>query len=558
MGGVSMRVVRGGGDTAVVQFSPVNISLSLFNKFLGGALVMREGRLVSEDTLRIVLLPASAYIEGEAKVAGTRLFIPFTGVEYAISAKLSGDGDGFLIDGYAIDPHSNKALLQGEVKVLGVPRYSLTASAMRLALLNTTLSQNNLIAGRVNASAVLRLEGSTSELRIELLRAKPAEKSVLELPIYTGAYVYEVGFVEFVKRDTSRQGEEYVSSIEQTREGGGFAVTFACNAQIDENLTVRVLFDPPGGDVLTVRGVGNQQIYIDAEGYPAITGRFEIKSGEYKFNFKNLFVRTFKIDRGDIVWSGDPYSALLNVSAYHETRPATRSIKEAYGIVGGGGSDYATVWVRMNMTGTLSKPEITFYLESPDVVSDPSLASLLNQINSNEQERNLQAFSLLTTGQFARPLYASWAGGENPSGVYHSVSEFVSQQLNMLASEVLGDPLLQVAVRYQSEKQQDISGEGVASRRQREFQLALSRSFLQERLQIGIESQVVVGGERATSRVPTGTMQVEYALTKDGSVRWRVYSQSYRDAFFEQNRYRTGMGIRFTKSFDRWRELLFR
>lgn len=547
-------------ENTLVYLSPVRISLPVVNGFLAGALLIKEGLLQVQvdDTLKLYLLRDTTFFEGTAAITGTRLFIPFTGVEYLINAELHGYAAGFDLGGRATDPYGNKALLKGRVDLSGEPRYSLTASALQFVLLNTTLNQNNLLAGQVVGSAVVRLQGSPSLLDIELARVKPAGRSSLELPIYTGAYVYEADFVDFVERNPApeKQPTQQSSSLSPSQQQkGGFAVTFWCSAEVDENLTVRVLFDPPQGDVLTVRGTGSQQIFIDPEGYTEITGVFHITSGEYKFNFKNLIIRTFRIEGGDIVWSGDPYSAVLNISAYHETRPYVRRVKEAYGVAHIQGKDYASVWIRMNMSGTLSKPEISFSLESPDAVYDPSLASLLNQINSNEQEKNMQVFALLTTGQLVSPLYVSGGEGGGSSGVYHSVSEFVSQQLNMLASEVLGDPLLEVAVRYQSEKQHDIGGEASMAQRQREFQFALSRSFLQERLRVGIESEVTVGGEKTSSRVPTGTMQVEYALTKDRSLRWRVYSQSYREALFEQNRYKTGMGIRIMKSFDSLREL---
>ena len=208
----------------------------------------------------------------------------------------------------------------------------------------------------------------------------------------------------------------------------------------NEPMTVRLIFDPVTGDIVTAEGTGRIRILLEDETV-SMFGRFDIQGGRYQFVSGDIFTRRFDIESGgSIIWEGDPANARLNLNAIYSARPDINTLSPA-GSVDPENSQRVPIELVLNIGGTISSIENNFFFRLPNTFESQQSSTLSTQlasINRDEDLKLLQAANFMLMGNFI-PVSSSGQAQSNLFGENLSGSAAV---LNPLISSQVINPLL--------------------------------------------------------------------------------------------------------------------
>jgi hypothetical protein len=102
----------------------------------------------------------------------------------------------------------------------------------------------------------------------------------------------------------------------------------SANIQVSKDATLGIIVDPASGDSLQVKGDAALNFAIDASGKTSLTGRYEVSEGSYHLSFYDFIKRKFLLKEGSIVWSGDPLTAEVDLTAVYEVRTSPIDLVE--------------------------------------------------------------------------------------------------------------------------------------------------------------------------------------------------------------------------------------
>jgi hypothetical protein len=316
--------------------------------------------------------------------------------------------------------------------------------------------------------------------------------------------------------------------------------------QAPRGSTVRLVFDPLVGDVVTAVGSGRVQIQRQ-EGELSVYGTLDVASGNYLFTAGEVFVRRFTIDEGSITWDGDPINAQLDLQASYRTRASTAGLNlpDTYRRTGRIPLD-----INLAISGRVEAPRVDLNLalvrdERNVFVGSETLDAVLNQPDQATEYATsvlLTNTFLLTTTPDNGDTGASAGGRLATAGnqlAFNSVSQLVAAQLNRYLSEVL--PNLDVNVGLQGENPQDLDLIYGAALRLLDDQLI-------------IRGEGVYTGDATADAEPRGTqgeVVVEFRLTPNVSVE-AFYRRSGDDLTGRQLTNTTGAGLSYQTDFTTW------
>jgi translocation and assembly module TamB len=188
----------------------------------------------------------------------------------------------------------------------------------------------------------------------------------------------------------------------------GFMELFQFDLQFiaPTNTTIQLVFDPVTGEVLTARGSGRIRITLEDETLQMF-GRFNVIDGDYLFVGGDIFSRRFSIrEGGSITWDGDPANARVDITASYRARPNIAIIDPS---IPSDTPQRVPVDLVLVLRGNLQTIENEFYFEFPNATDASEYTTLLSIIN-NEEQKLIQATSLLFTGSFIQ----AGAAGTDP------------------------------------------------------------------------------------------------------------------------------------------------
>lgn len=205
---------------------------------------------------------------------------------------------------------------------------------------------------------------------------------------------------------------------------------------------VRLIFDNVTGEVISTNGLGRLRITLEDQEL-SMFGQYDIQSGDYNFVSGDIFARRFLLDPGgSISWEGPPDNANLSLSAVYRSRPDVRALScvENFDITDPNAAQRRQVELVLDVGGTISAIQNDFSFRLPnslDNIQDNTLRSQLSSLNSTQDEKLLQATSLLLTGRFVSICNTDQSNSAIAQGINSS-----SVVLNPLLSNQVISPLL--------------------------------------------------------------------------------------------------------------------
>lgn len=367
----------------------------------------------------------------------------FTNVPYTLSGNLEFNrSDGLLFNSIAMDDgQGGRGTLSGQIDLndFSPPTsFSLTLELDELRFMNNVQDPNVPFYADLYGSGTAVLSGTSDAP--EIRSTTPiylSTRSRISIPLQEETELEQdrrfIQFVESFENLTPMQSA-YGRDENGDRNGSDeidltFVELFSMNLLFVANdpVNVRLIFDPVTNDILTATGTGQIRLILEDQDF-SMFGRFNISGGEYQFVGGDIFTRRFNIqDGGSISWQGDLADANLNVTASYRARPDISTLLPA-------GATFQRVPVELilQIGGTISEISNEFHFQVPTGIEgtqDPTIAAQINRLNQNEDEKVLQAFGILLTGNFVPSDLLQNPEAGNVSGTNALVNPLVSSQI---------------------------------------------------------------------------------------------------------------------------------
>lgn len=274
--------------------------------------------------------------------------------------------------------------------------------------------------GNASGTGMLKLSGSNKDMYMRTPNPlQVASSSELTIPLIDETELNENNkFIQFV--DTfddpnaaangtgeSQENQEVAEDVIRRQISNmSFTERFDLDLQFETNndIKVNLLFDPVTGEELTAEGKGQMSITMQDQNLQMF-GRYTINDGKYQFVTGEIISRRLELEPGGtIVWEGTPSDARLDMTAVYKARPNVANLTSPSGFDPEENTGQEVpVELLVEITGTLNSVTNDYYFRLPssiDLSSNSTLQYTINQINRDNQQKLLQATSILFTGQF--------------------------------------------------------------------------------------------------------------------------------------------------------------
>lgn len=515
-------------------------NISFVNAFMD-PLVIDDVKGYINGKLGVTGSIARPIIDGTVKLDNASAKIVMFGTSFHFNGPMYADSDGFYIDYMPIaDAEGNTGALTGSIYHNDYKNWNFDVainieedyykrdpkqSWVKLPLekflvMNTDSRSGDMYYGKAYVTGNVGIFGYLNNLDITV-NVKTQKGTAVNLDLFGQSELSEDNFIEFKsKYDTLAIATE--RKIDYT------GVSLNLNFDVTRDAQLKLIFNEQTGDEITALGEGKIGLSLDRIGQMSLDGKYTIAEGS-KYNFVlGPIKETFHIkEGGSVVWTGNPYDAILNLKAYHEVRANLGDLSPELLT---SGSQLINCY--LNLSESLMKPTISFNIEAPKAPEQDK--ALLNRLTADNDELNRQFFSLLLWKKFQPMKGSSRAGGG-------AALDMASNQINSLLSQVSQDYELNVNMTN------DAPG-------QSEYAVGVRKGFL--------DDQLIISGSFGTRNLTTGSetqssligdLEIEYKLNKDGTFRINVFNESNDTRGLQSSnrgQFKQGVGIYYKENFN--------
>ncbi|MEX1191749.1 MAG: translocation/assembly module TamB domain-containing protein [Brumimicrobium sp.] len=404
----------------------------------------------------------------------------------------------------------------------------------RFMVMKTEYSEDSPYYGTAFVTGTANISGYADNLSITV-DAETEKGTKINFPMYGPTTVEEEGFISFKKPDGENENEEE-DKIDFT------GVDLALDFDVTPDAQVKLIFDEDIGDEIKANGEGKISMNVDQYGDLALNGTYTVTDGVYNFAM-GPYKQNFNIAKGGTVrWSGDPYSAYLNIETYYKTNANIAVLMPD--VLENKASQNEEIFSYLNLQGDMLNPQISFDLKAPKASEEGK--AVINRVRSDQDELNKQFFALLITKGFL-PL-SGQDGQDGGSG--SALLDLASTQINSVLGKVSENYKMNVNLENDSYSGQ-FSGE-----------FGVSKGFLDDRLLVsgsfGVGS--VREGDDVTQEDDVGPgqnsiigdVEIEYLLNENGTFRVSAFNESNSNSVVQNNnrgQFTQGVGISYKEDF---------
>lgn len=348
----------------------------------------------------------------------------FLNTNYYLDGHIAlNSNDGVILDNVGItDDQGGTGSISGTVDLNDFKPITFLDLRMQmndLRFLDNSYDPDVPFFGSLAGTGTIRLSGANTDM--QLRSSGPitvSESSTLSIPLLEETQLNSTNsFIQFVdsfenpeKKDIglSLQDVQNIDLAESTLEQAIDQLTFSERFNMDlqfnapRQINVRLIFDPVTGEVLKAQGTGRVRITMNG-GDVQMFGNYSVSGGSYQFVSGEIFSRRLDIrPGGSISWEGPPDNARLNIDAVYHARPTVESLGNT-GASQNSTTQRVPVDLIVEISGTVSGVENNYYFELPndfELNTRSPLQYRLNQINRDDEQKLLQATSVLLTGNF--------------------------------------------------------------------------------------------------------------------------------------------------------------
>lgn len=542
------------------------LQMATLQGFSMNAITNTEGYLSGD--LKITGTTAAPKILGDLKMNNVGLMIAQTGSDFRkINDKIAFTNRGIEFDNFKInDKDGNSLNIDGQVLTQTYRdfAFNLDLRAKDFKVVNSEKSNDALMYGILVIDAALQVRGNLDLPKVDgRLSVADNTDFTFVLPQSTPSLQERDGIVEFVDQDQIALNKTIkADSIDTESKIKGMDVSV--NIEVSKKAKLSLLIDKANGDFVKLQGEAELTGGVDPSGKTTLVGVYEVESGSYEMTV-SLLKRKFDIQKGStITWTGEPTTALLDITAVYKTETAPIDLVEQQ-LSGESAATLNQFKQRipfntlLKMKGELLKPEISFDITTDEKNNSVSstvtdiVDQKLSQIRNQESEMNKQVFALLLLNRFiGENPFESSAGLSAEDMARQSVSKILSQQINNLASGLIKG----VDLNFDLESWEDYSTGQKNTRT--DLNVDISKKLLNDRLKVSVGSNFELEGEARQNENMTniaGDVTVDYSLSRDGRYTLRAYRKNEYQVALQGQIVETGLGFIITLDYDKFREI---
>ena len=473
--------------------------------------------------------------------------------------------------GIITDRLGNEAVLRGGLyhSFLTDMKMDLNISSDNFLLLDTDKKDNPSYYGTGIGQASVNFSGPFDQADI-IVNTTTKRGSYLNIPVISTVDGYDESFIQFTEKGKLLELESDTLLSQQELLAGA---NIEINLSITPDAEVNIIIDERLNEVISGRGTGNLKVISERTGTFDIFGQYTVDTGKYLFTAMEIVAKPFEVRKGStITWTGDPLNANLNIDAdYTSLRTSTDIFLSEY--LTGANIDLQNeakrktdVLLNLKIRGTLFSPDINFDLDFPELQGELNsyASNKMRILRTNSNELNDQVAALLLFGSFlpSDNPFASLNSDKLAQTGYHTLSEFVSNQLSYLLSGLFEEALIDNNLlsgfdfdfglyKNSSLLSSDNSGAIAPD----EIEVVFKPQFKNDRITADLGTSYVRQGELDLGNYQFYDFKVEYAITADRRLKARVYSKNDYDVVTRLREYEFGAGIRYSKEFGTLAEL---
>ncbi|MBB5439997.1 hypothetical protein HDC92_003695 [Pedobacter sp. AK017] len=506
--------------------------LAVFEPFINNLVSDLKGHVSSDLTVTGPFDKPS--IKGSLTLDEAAMTINYLKTRYTISDEVGVNNSVIDInDLKLLDTDNNEAIANGTVDLNDInnPTLDVVVNATNFMALNTTEKDNSLYFGEAYATGTFKFKGPTNKMFIDI-DAKTEKGTVFNLPLNSSETVSSKDFITFISKDTA----SYVKK--QTSFDG---LTMSLKLNVDANSTANI-FTTLGN--LSGKGYSkNLALKINSFGDFEMSGDYIIESGSFDFTAQEVINKKFTIRQGGTIrWTGNPSAAQINLKAIYALRASTSDLYAAANRESSNANQRVLTEVEMGLTGLLLKPDIKLDVFFP---SNPAIKEEMQTYFNDDNNRNLQALSLIIRRSFAPGSGKEDLGKQLKSGVASTATELLFNQFNNVLSSLNLD-FVDINIRSLSEAN-------------------ASFRFFQDRI---VLNAGIVDKNSTNDLSPIGfsrdnvgsEVEVLALIKKDGTLVGKLANKPpTQQSIFNtgiQNTNVTSLGLIYTQQFDSFREFV--
>ncbi len=482
-------------------------------------------------------------MNGELFLDQAGLYFPYLNVDYDFdgTSVIGLKDQTFSFEDVTLKDKSlnTKGNLTGTLKHTNFNDWTLDLllKTSNLLVLNTVEKENSVYFGTGLLEGVATIKGRTNKLIINV-NGKTKRKTHLVIPISDVKTVESTQLIRFVNKIKLEEDEEIRRAF-ISEKLKGLSLNF--NIEVTKDAVIEMVLDKTTGSYLKGSGRGNLILELDTKDKFDMYGDFIVDNGIYNFKYGGFINKPFSVRKGgSISWSGDPFTADINIEAVYRVSANPRSLLENITA-----NRKIPIDLITRFSGELFNSKREFDIEIPN--SSSTVASeLAFKLNNNDQNLKTRHFvSLLASGAF----YNENDFSVNTSGlVYNTASELLSNAFDNIFNQ--GNNRFKLKPVYTVGEKNKVDNLNI------DDQLALALDYqVNDRIIINGMVGVPIGTKEQYSVI--GEVNVEFLLNEEGTFRSSIFNRQNEIQYTEEEEgYTQGVGLTYQIDFDNGRELL--
>jgi translocation and assembly module TamB len=546
----------------------VKLQMKALEGFSKGALKDMRGNLYGKIALNGTMKQPN--IDGKLQFNNTAFTVKVLNNLFKIDKEAIAiiNNKGIEFNQFTIrDTANNAIVIDGAVNTTDFLNYNfdLKIGARNFQAVNSTNRDNQLFYGKMLFSTNLTVKGTPTHPVIDGdLTINDKTNFTVVLPQGQQGVESRDGIVRFVDKSANGQDTLFMAPYDSLKKSSLVGYDVSLNINVVKEAIFNVIVDAGNGDFLRLKGGAQLTGGIDASGKITLVGSYEIEEGSYDLSF-NLLKRKFDIQKGSrIVWTGEPTTAQIDVTAVYIANAAPLDL-----VQGQTGDLNQNIFkqklpfeVHLLLQGEILKPIISFDVVLPkeknynvsDIVTT-TVQSKLQELRQQPGEMNKQVFALLLLNRFVgeNPFANSAGGGFNAgSFAMQSVSKLLAEQLNQLTQNLVQG----VDINFDVATTQDYTT-GTEQNRTN-LNVGLSKRLLSDRLTVTVGSDFELQGPMQTNQQQNnvaGNIAINYKLSKDGRYMLRAYRKNDYTGEIEGYVVETGIGFIISVDYNKFKQI---
>jgi hypothetical protein len=515
---------------------------------------------------------AKPLVTGDALFPKFNFVLVETGAKLKlIQQKISLRDQKAIFDHVSIQDEDDKKMdINGNVDFSTLPNYSYVfkIETDEFKLINAKTGQSDLFEGVGYVGADLQLSGKNLDFR---LTGDIYVKDKTDLTLLLSDEIDAVSEMESVVKFVDFDAPKTIKAVTK-KEVLSFANAVNVNVDVPTKATLKILMDPITGDLMSVNGSGKLNIGFDNKGDLFILGRYDIETGKYELTYQAI-KKAFAINpssKSHIVWSGDPMSALLDITAEFNAGKKALSTypfeKSSTDTRLKSSKLFVPIRVDLRVMGVLSSPDIKFEL----VANASDLSDLKTAVeeegfrtiaDNGSKSTNDEEFKRYQSTINANAIMLLVGGGFNASQIGENitnyenlarqkVSDLISTQLDKYASELIKGIDLDLGLQSGYNTTNDF--------RNTNLNLGVSKKLANDRISISVGKNFELENKDLKSDEIFDNIEANWQITKDGRYRLKVFRKNLNQMVIEGSVVETGVGFIIAIDYETWKELMKR